>query len=234
MSTYEKQAIRLAGYSACLIALGYVGISISFVMAGTDFPNHAEGWITYLSGNSKIWWFIIWLSIITDVMYLTVALGFYEHFKKTNNLIAILIGISFSLFTFLELATTWTKYPSLLNLVGQYNNTSNQELRSHLLSAIEATSSSIHSIVIGFYTIIIPSIGVILASYHSLRRKTLGQLTNVLGLLAGSCNIIAVLGGLIYEPIGKLVIAGSFLSLFWFGGVGLKFLQMSKHKEHSS
>lgn len=234
MITYEKQIIRLAGYSACLIALGYVGISISFVRAGTDFPNHAEGWITYLSGNSKIWWFIIWLSIITDVMYLTVALGLYEHFKETNKLIAILIVVFFSLFAFLELATTWTKYPSLLNLVGQYNNASNQELRSHLLSAIEATSSSIHSIVIGFYTIIIPSIGVILASYHSLRSKTLGQLTNVLGLLAGSCNIIAVLGGLIYEPIGKLVIAGSFLSLFWFGGIGLKFLQMSKHKEHSS
>ena len=67
-------------------------------------------WITYLSGKSYLWWSIIWISIITDILYLPVAYGLFKFYKMKQRLIML---SSLILFTF---------YISVFSIIAQPNN----------------------------------------------------------------------------------------------------------------
>ena len=73
--SFRARMLRWAGLSGIAIAIGYVAISIGFAVSGQPLPRNAAAWVSYLDGKEPIWWMIIWLSIITDILYLPVAFG---------------------------------------------------------------------------------------------------------------------------------------------------------------
>ena len=136
-SNEEKQNISFdqglflwSGISCIAIATGYIVITILFVLSGAPLPKDAASWITYLNGKYNLWWIIIWLSIITDILYLPVAYGLFELLKKSYKGMMLIACVLFVLFVFLELAITWSKYPALLDLVSRYQGTNSTELRT--------------------------------------------------------------------------------------------------------
>lgn len=210
-----------AGISSIAIAIGYVIITVLFVISGTPLPKDAATWIAYLDGKIYLWWIIIWLSIITDILYLPVSYGLYEMFKKNQKGIMLISMVLFVLFVFLELSVTWSKYPSLLEIFSRYKATSVPEIRLVLTAAIETISAEFQTSVTSFYCVFVPSIAVILVSYAMLISKVGYRFLSIIGFISGSCNAISSMGKYLYSPIENLVVVGSFLSLFWFLGIGI-------------
>lgn len=225
--SFKKQVFLIAGYSGVIIAIVYAFISIAFAISGFPLPTQASKWVTYLEGKAIIWWCIIWFSIITNILYLPFTYGLYELLKRKHRVLLMIVGLLFSLFVFLELAITWTNYPTIIELFQKYKLATSETQRQIILSAIEFASSSFQTPITAFYTIVIPSLATILASYLIFKSKEFGKIIPFVGFISGICNIISVWGGYFFEPLEKLVIPGSFLILFWFAGIGVKFIKLS-------
>ncbi len=228
---FRKQLFLIAGCSGIVIAVGYAFLPIAFAISGFPLPSEASQWVTYLEGKTNIWWWIIWISIITNILYLPFAYGLYELLKKNYKALIMISGVLFALFVFLELSITWTNYPAIIELSQKYNLASSETQKLVILSAIEFASASFQTPVTAFYTIVIPSLATILASYVMFKNKAFGKTIPLIGFISGICNVISVWGGYFYEPLEKLVMPGSFLVLFWFAGIGVKFIKLSKDQE---
>ncbi len=225
---FRKQLFLVAGYCGIVIAIVYAFISIAFAVSGFPLPTEGSAWVTYLEGKTNIWWCIIWFSIITNILYLPFTYGLYELLKKNYKALLMIVGVLFALFVFLELSITWTNYPTIIELFQRYNLASSETQKLMALSAIEFASASFQTPVTTFYTIVIPSLATILASYVLFKSKDFGKIIPFIGFISGICNIISVWGGYFFESLEKLVIPGSFLILFWFSGIGIKFIKLSK------
>lgn len=227
-SIFKKQVLRIAGYSGIIIAVAYVFITIAYTISGFPLPESASEWTTYLEGKITLWWCIIWLSIITNILYLPFAYGLYEVLKKTYKTLIIAAGGLFALFVFLELSVTWTNYPAIIGLSQKYKLARTNIQKEEILSAIEYASASFQTPVAGFYFVVIPALAAIIASFALLKSKEFGKVLPWIGFISGVCNIVSVLGGYIISSLEALVVPGSFLILFWFGGIGIKFIKFSK------
>lgn len=226
--SFKKQVFLIAGYSGIIIAIAYAFLPIAFAISGFPLPTDASKWVTYLEGKTNIWWCIIWLSILTNILYLPFAYGLYELLKKNYKALIMVVGLLFTLFVFLEFSITWTNYLTIIELAQKYNLASSDAQKQIILSAIEFASSSFQTPVTAFYTIVIPSLATILASFVMFKSRDFGKIIPLIGFISGTCNIISVWGGYFLEPLEKLVIPGSFLILFWFAGIGVKFIKLSK------
>lgn len=225
---YSRDILFWAGISGILVAMGYFIISVLFAVSGFPLPVDGASWISYLNGKIELWNIIIWLSIITDILYIVIAFGFLKFYENKYKFLMLLATIFFSLFVVLELAGTWSIYPTIIELYKSYSLADSVAEQTIYLGAIEYGSTHFQTIINGFYAIILPAFAVIIYSFVMLRDKKFGKLIPTIGLMSGICNIISVLGGLIYEPLEKLVMPGSFLVLFWFLGLGIKFIRKSK------
>lgn len=221
----RSRILLFGGLSGIAIGIGYIVITVACVIAGFPLPTDATAWVDYLNGKTLIWWIIIWLSIITNILYIPFAYGMYELLKKTHAGMLLVSFSLFALFVVLELSITWSKYPAIIDLVSKYHLSTDSELKLIYLAAIETMSSEFQTVVTSFYMIFIPSIATILASIALFQTKISNRLIAIIGLISGSCNAISSMGGFIYKPLGNLVVLGSFLILFWFMGIGIALLK---------
>ncbi len=226
---FRKQSFLIAGLSGIIIAIGYAFLPVAFAISGFPLPTDASGWVTYLEDKTNIWWWIIWLSIITNILYLPFSYGLYELLKKSYKNLIMLVCALFTLFVFLELSITWSHYPTIIELFQKYNLASSESQRLMILSAIEFSSTSFQTHVTAFYTIVIPSLATVLASYVMYKSKEFGRIIPLIGFISGSCNTVSVWGGFFFESLERLVIPGSFLILLWFLGTGIKLINKSRN-----
>lgn len=225
---YTRDILLGAGVSGIMVAIGYLIISICFAISGFPLPSDGEAWIRYLDGKIELWTVIIWLSIITDILYLIIAFGFINFFKTKNRFWVIIASILFALFVVLELSGTWSLYPTIIELYKNYTYSDSPASQSIYLGAIEYSSTHFQTTANSFYAIVLPSLGVIIYCLVMLNNNNFGKTIPIIGLFSGFCNIISVFGGLVYEPLKILIMPGSFLQLFWFLGFGIKLIQESR------
>jgi hypothetical protein len=140
----------------------------------------------------------------------------------------VLASIFFILFVVLELAGTWSLYPTIIELYKNYTISESSAEQSVYLGAIEYASTHFQTTANAFYAIVLPSLAVIIYSLVMLSGKGFGKPVPIIGLISGICNIVSVFGGLEYEALEKLIMPGSFLALFWFLGIGIKFIRESR------
>jgi len=224
----RSDLLFLAGLSGIAIAIGYIAITIEYVMSGQPLPTEAAAWVGYLDGKSDLWWCIIWCSVITDILYLPVAYALYDVYKPTNRPVMLASLGLYCLFVFLELAITWSKYPVLLNLVSRFRTAASPDIQQMLVIGIGSVTSEIFSPMTAFYTIFIPSVAVIRASLVMIRDGNFGKVIPTVGMVSGFGNAVSVVGGFLFKPLGQLVVLGSVLVLIWFLGVGVKMLQLRR------
>jgi hypothetical protein len=93
-ATDHRWLYRWGGLSALLIGLGYI-VTIPLYVAAGPPPSGGEARLHYLVGKTTVWWAILGLSILTDLLFLPVALALYRALKDVNN-------------TAMLFATTWS------------------------------------------------------------------------------------------------------------------------------
>jgi hypothetical protein len=124
-----KGLYRIGGLCALILGLAYIGIIPLYAYVGAP-PSDGQTWLTYLSGaKTTVWWAILGLSVLTDVLFVPVALALYLALKGVNRS-AMQVATAFvGVFVVLDLAVTWANYAALLTL------STNSEMCSSLKAA---------------------------------------------------------------------------------------------------
>ena len=195
----EARWQRVGGFSALLLATGYVVIIGLYAMTGAPPPG-AEAWVEYLPGKTATWWAILGVSVFTDLLYLPVALGLYLALRKVNEYAMVMATAFVGLFVVLDLAITWPNYASILVIFRDYAATTDTVRRAADVAALNYPCAVLASPLEVVYAIVTLSLGILVAGLVMLRSRFhpatawLGLATGLLGILSLTRLSFAVLG----------------------------------------
>ncbi|MEV6237262.1 hypothetical protein [Lentzea sp. NPDC051838] len=206
-STLESdRALRRAGgFAALLLAACYLAITALYVVAGAVPPDEdGAAWLAYFADKTLVWTLIVFLSVLTDMLFLPVV-ALVRELRRSPPLI---LGAGFLvLFVVLDLAVTWPNYAALIRM---------SSLPDQASPAAAATyaSSVLGSGLFALYAIGVPALGIALISVE------LRGLTRYAGVVTGVVGVAAVIG------VGVLVIIVSVLTIAWVALVGVWLLRL--------
>jgi Domain of unknown function (DUF4386) len=221
-----KWLYRAGGISALVLGLAYIITIPLYVYAGA-LPSGGEARLQYLSGKTTVWWAILGLSVLTDVLFVPVALALYLALKGVNR-DAMLVATAFvGLFVALDLAVTWANYASLITLSGNYAAATDGAQRAAYVAAADYASAVLTSSLEAVYSIGVLSLGILMIGLVMLRgifRKT----TAYLGVITGILGIISVAGPFFLSTLGVTVIITSVLTTVWVLLVGYRLYRLGQ------
>ena len=219
-----KGLYRAGGISAIVLGISYVVIIAVYVLGGAP-PSEAEQWLKYLSGHTTAWWTILGLSVLTDLLFVPVALSLYLALKHVNRN-AMLAGAGFMVsFVILDLAVTWPNYSSLIILSGKYAAAANDAQRTAFVAAAHYASAVLTSSVVGVYAILVPSLGILIIGLV-MRKGPFGKLTAYLAVISGILGIVSVVGPYFVRALGLAIVIGSALTTVWVFLVGYRLYRL--------
>lgn len=226
----SKAIYRLGGLSAFALVIGYL-IIIGLYIPVYPFPSEGQAMLEYFEGKTVIWWAIIGVSAVTDVLYLAIAFSLYEALKGINRSV-MLVGAGFKwLFAVLELAITWPNFVALIGLSARYAAaTTDVQRMTYVAAANYAVEMTGSSSVLKFYTILVPALGTLLIGLV-MRKGIFSKVTAYLGVITGVLGIVSVVGPLFVSALDPIIILTSLLSTVWFLLVGIKLYRLSQTKD---
>jgi len=216
----EKQRYRWGGIAALLLAIGYVATIPLFAWVGAP-PVTGEAWFRYVPGKATAWWVILWLMVVTDLLYLPVAWALWTALRKAGRNLMLATVACLHLFVVLDLAVTWTHHAALLALFQNYSHAVDEAHRLAYLAAAEYAASIYATPLLTFYIIAIPSLGVLLASIVMIKAR-FGKASAWAGVIAGVFGLLSLTG---FFP---LVMANALGVTLWFFLVGARLLGLGK------
>ena len=221
-----KWLYRVGGISALVLGTAYIVIVALYVPVGTP-PSGAEARLAYLAGNTTVWWAILGLSVLTDFLFIPVALSLYLALKGINRN-AMLVATAFVvLFVVLDLAVTWPNYASLITLAGKYGAATNDAQRVVLVAAADYPSAVLESSLLGVYVILVPAVGILMTSLVMLK-GIFSKSTAYLGLVTGILGIVSVAGSPFVSFLSVAVIVTSVLTTVWVLFVGYRLYRLGQ------
>jgi hypothetical protein len=211
---------RVGGVSAIALGVSYLVIIVAYVFAGAP-PTDAEQWLTYLARHTKAWWTIVGLSVLTDFLFVPIALSLYLALKDVNRN-AMLAGAGLVLsFVVLDLAVTWPNYASLITLSGRYVAATNDAQRAAVVAAANGACAVLTSGLLGVYAILVPSLGFLMVGLV-MRKGAFGKVTSYLAVASGILGIVSVVGPFFVRALGSAVVLSSALITVWAFLVGYR------------
>jgi len=216
----EKQRYRWGGIAALLLAIGYVATIPLFAWVGAP-PVTGEAWFRYVPGKATAWWVILWVMVVTDLLYLPVAWALWTALRKAGRNLMLASVACLHLFVVLDLAVTWTHHAALLALFQNYSHAVDEAHRLAYLAAAEYAASIYATPLLTFYIIAIPSLGVLLASIVMIKAR-FGKASAWAGVIAGVFGLLSLTG---FFP---LVMANALGVTLWFFLVGARLLGLGK------
>jgi hypothetical protein len=216
----EKQRYRWGGIAALLLVIGYVATIPLFAWVGAP-PVTGEAWFRYVPGKTTAWWVILWLMVVTDLLYLPVSWALWTALRKAGRNLMLASVACLHLFVVLDLAVTWTHHAALLALFQNYSHAADEAHRLAYLAAAEYASSIYATPLLTFYIIAIPSLGVLLASIVMIKAR-FGKASAWAGVIAGVFGLLSLTG---FFP---LVMANALGVTLWFFLVGARLLRLGK------
>src|SRR6266568_6794921 len=216
----EKWLYRVGGISALVLGLAYIATIALYVPVGAP-PSGAEARLTYLAGKRTVWWAILGLSVLTDFLFVPVALSLYLALKRINRN-AMLVATAFvGLFVVLDMAVTWTNYASLLTLSGLHAASTNDVQRAAYVAAANYASAVLASHTEVFYSIIDLSVAILIIGFVMLKEKGIfSRTTAYLGLAAGIFGIVSIAGFFV------IIIINAVLTTVWVLFVGYRLFRL--------
>lgn len=79
----ERWLYQIGGVCALAIAVLYVVI-VGLYARGGALPTGGEGWMQYLQGKTSTWSAIVGLSVLTNFLYVPVAISLYFALKSLH------------------------------------------------------------------------------------------------------------------------------------------------------
>jgi len=210
-----------------VLGVTYVVIIVTYVLAGAP-PNEAEQWLKYLAERTMAWWTILGLSVVTDLLFVPVAISLFLALKNVNRN-AMLAGAGLLIaFAFLDLTVTWPNYASLIGLSGQYTSATNDALRTHVIvTAAQYPAAVLSSSLIGVYAILIPSLGNLIVGLVMLKGD-FSKLTAYLAVISGILGVVAVVGPHFARVLGLAIVIGSVFTTVWVFLVGYRLYRLGR------
>jgi hypothetical protein len=184
----DRAFLRVGGLAALALGLGYIAIFALYAQVGPPPSGDGESWLEYLSGTTALWWGILGLSVLTDLLFVPVALSLYLALKGLARNAMLLATAFVGLFVALDLAVTWSSYASLLTLSANYAATSDATLRAAYIAAAHGAAAVLTSrlfivYAIGILSFAILAIGcVMLKGVFTRTTAYLAMLTSILGI----------------------------------------------------
>lgn len=215
---------RVGGGAAIALAAAYLAIIPLYAFAGST-PTGGEEWLIYLETRAGWWWAILALSVFTDLLFVPVAFALHAALRQADRTLALLGAAFIGLFAMLDLAVTWANYTALLTLSADYAATSDGSQQTALAAAAGYADATL-PFSLAVYSIVVPSIGILLLSIAMLRGM-FWRVTAIVGIAAGALGIFATLGSFVVSPLGSAVIVTSLLTIAWLALAGVQLLRRS-------
>ena len=215
---------RVGGISALLLGLAYIATIPLYASVGAP-PSGGEARLHYLVGKTTVWWAILGLSVLTDVLFVPVALALYLALKGVNRN-AMLIATAFvGLFVVLDLAVTWPNYAALISLSGNYAAATTAAERAIDVAAANYASAVLTSSLEAIYSILVLSLGILLVGLVMLK-GIFGKSTAYVGVLTGTLGIVAAVGPFFVSALSVTIIMTAVLTTVWVVLVGFRLYRL--------
>jgi hypothetical protein len=91
-NSYERLLYQIGAASSIAFGLGYVAIVALYAHTGAP-PSGAEPKLAYLAAHQEAWWGILILSVVTDLLFVPIAMALYFALSGVNR-IAMLFAMA--------------------------------------------------------------------------------------------------------------------------------------------
>ena len=213
--------LRLGGVTALALGIGYLMIFPLYAQVGAPPTGDGEAWLSYLEGKTTVWWAILGLSVLTDLLFVPVGLSLYVALKSLNRNVMVLATAFVMLFVVLDLAVTWADYASLLTLSGHHSAATTEAQRAAYVAAAHGASSMLTSRLMVVYAIVVLSSAILMIGFVMLR-GVFNRTTAYLGLATGVLGILSI-GGL-----SVTIILNAVCATIWLLFVGTRLCRLGR------
>ena len=217
---------RVGGISALLLGIGYIAIFPVYASVGAP-PSGGEAWLEYSAGKTGAWSAILALSVVTDLLFVPIALALYVALRAINRHAMLLATAFVLLFVVLDLAVTWSNYAALIALGDGYAAATTDAQRAAYIAAASYPSAVLTSTLEGVYSIVTLAVGMLIAGVVMLR-STFSRTAAWLGVATGILGIVSVGGALVVSGLSAAVIVASVLTTMWALVVGYRFIRLGQ------
>lgn len=222
-----KWLYRVGGISALILSIGYIIIIALYVPMGAP-PSGVEARLMYLAGNMTAWWAILGLSVLTDFLFIPVALALYLALKGINRDAMLMATACVVLFVVLDLPLTWTNYDALITLSGRYTAAESDAQRAVFITAATYPSTVLESNLLFVYNSLTLAIGILLTGLVMLK-GIFSKSTAYLGLATGIFGIVAVASSFFASSVSSVsIILASILTVIWALFAGYRLLRLGR------
>lgn len=204
---------RVGGLCALALGAAYVVTLALYAVVGAP-PSGGEAWLEYAAGKTAAWWAILGLSVLTDFLFLPVALALYLALRGVDRNAMLLATAFIGLFVVLDLAITWPNYAALIALGSTY-------------AAASYASAVLTSTLAGVYNIVTLSVGILIVGVVMLKGP-FGKGAAYVGVATGVLGVVSVAGPLLVSALGVAIIVASALTTLWLCLVGYRLYRLGQ------
>jgi hypothetical protein len=212
---------RVGGISALALGIAYIAIFPLYAHVGAPPVGDGEAWLRYLVGKTSVWWAILALSVLTDLLFVPVGLSLYVALKAINRNAMLLATAFVGLFVVLDLAVTWSSYASLLTLGDRYAAATNDVQRAAYVAAAHGASAMLASRLEVVYAIVILSSAILVIGFVMLK-GVFSRTTAYLAVLTGISGIVSIAGW------SLTIITNAVLATLWLLFVGYRLCRLAR------
>jgi hypothetical protein len=211
---------RVGGVSALVLGVAYIVTIPLYAHVGPP-PSGGEAWLRYLAGKTTEWWAILGLSVLTDLLFVPVALSLYLALKGVDRN-AMLVATAFvGLFVVLDLAVTWSNFAALISLGSDYAAATSDVQRAAYVAAADYASAVLASRLETVYAIVVLSSGILVIGLVMLK-GVFGRSTAGLALVTGVLGIVSITG------FGVAIIMNAVVATVWVLFVGYRLYRLGQ------
>lgn len=216
----EGWLLRIGGIAALAIGVAYVVIIALYASVGVP-PQGGQARLDYLVGKTTAWWAIVGISVLTNFLYVPVALALYQSLRSINRS-AMLLGVSFvGLFLILENSVNWTNYGALIRLAESYARASDENQKALFVAAATHVSAVLESPLAAVWAIGTLSFAFLVIGIVMLK-GVFSRVTAYVGIITGVLGIAAVSG------MGPAVILNALAATLWLFLVGYRLYRLAQ------
>jgi hypothetical protein len=218
---------QVGGVSAIALGVCYLVITGLYIAMGGAVPSGGgDAWFDYLDGQAAIWWAIVGISALTDLLFLPVSAALYVALRPVNQAVALIGAGLLALFAVLDLAVTQINFAALITLIDEYAATTDQAHRAAYVAAASYAAAVLDSSLFAAYAILVPGLGIL--ALGLVMRGTFGRVTSWVAILTGIGAIVSVVGALLWSPLGTVAIFTSILTTVWVFLVGYRLVRLGQ------
>jgi hypothetical protein len=206
---------RVGGCSALLLGIAYVLIFPLYAHVGAPPSGDGQAWLEYLAGKTTVWWAILGLSVLTDLLFVPVALALYLALRRVHRDAMLLAAALVGVFVVVDLAVTWSSYASLLTLSARHAAATNDIQRAAYVAAAHGASAVLTSPLIVVYAIVVLSSAILVIGVVMLR-GAFSRIAAWLGVVTGLLGIVSMAG------LGVTIILNAVCATVWLFFVGYR------------